>query len=61
MATTRNSSTALARNAPRPGYKRAWLAYRLGLPRPTGYLWLSGPSWYRQMSRAKARPEGGAQ
>jgi hypothetical protein len=58
MATKANSTT---RSAPRPGYRRAWLAYRLGLPRPIGYRWLSGPSWYRQMSRAQARKEGGAQ
>jgi hypothetical protein len=57
MATTRNSTTAPARSAPRPGYMRAWLAYRLGLPLPTGYSYLSGPSYYRQMSR---RVKGGA-
>jgi hypothetical protein len=44
--------------APRPGYQLAHRAYRLGLPRPVGYRWLSGPSWYYRPRRHSPRRPG---
>lgn len=43
---------------PRPGYRRASLNYRLGLPIPRGYpIWVGANYEYRQMRRQMRRRE----